>query len=294
MSSKRRRASLKGFRKTSSLTRMVVEQLALHYVTERDYLSKIAVEFYCETGRKREGALQQVSNILNHLKRKHLIHIVPRRLVINVPRSLYLYYINLSKEARRDSGEALRVEKYRSAIGRVAMAYQGNLGVDFPLSEASKLAEEVVVLYYNEFHGYLVALDAFTDKASILLTAINQPETNEYFNRQVLDVVSRYLLDIIAGKGLDEFIAEIIELVGELASYRLIQEVGEHWRMLSSKITALTRDPDFRTTSYARQFLKTSADADIFAALPLLNEPKPKWEGRKWELLINALLSTYS
>ncbi len=270
MSPKKRRVALKKFRTTYSLARMVVEQLAFHYVTKRDYLSKMAVEFYYEIGREKENALQQVSNILNHLKRKHLIHMVPRKLIINVPRSLYLYHVNLPKEARYDSDEVLHVEKYRSAIWKVAEAYQGNLGVEFPLSEALRLAEEVVVSYYDRFHGYLVALDAFTDRASILLAAINQPETNEYFSEQVLKTVSQHLLDIVAGIRLDEFVAEIVELVREVVGYKLLQEVGERWKILVTKIMALSRDPDFRTASYSRQFLEVSTIYDIITLFPLI------------------------
>jgi len=252
---------------------MIIEELALHYVTRRDRLKKTALDFYRggEEGelpeRRRKNALQQVSNILNSLKRKHLIHIIPRRFVINIPRTLYLYHISLPKDVRRSSNEPY-VEKYSYALQKVALAYQGNLGVDFPLSDALKIAKEVVKSYYIEFYGYLVVLDQFTDKASKMLYTINRPDVNEHFNRRAIEVISQYLLDIIAGRGYDDFIAEIVKLVREIVGYKLVEEVAERWIILSSKIRALTHDPDSRIASYARQFLKTSADADIFMSFP--------------------------
>jgi len=272
---RRRKAVPRGFRKSYSLSRLVIEQLALRWVTRRGFLSRIAVDFYRgseeeKLSEERKGnALQQVSNILNHLKKKCLIHIVPRRFVVNVPRTLHLYYINLPKRAKGDRYEGLRIEKYNQALRVVARAFQENLGIDFPLSEAQELSKKVITSYYGEFYGYLVALDSFIDKASEMLHRINQPDINEYFNRRVTEIVSRHLLDIIAGRSYEEFIIEILELVRRVTSYKLAEEVAERWRILSSKIHALSHDPDFRTASYARQFLEVSVDADLFMSFPL-------------------------
>ena len=100
---RRRKALGRGFRKSYSLSRLIIEQLAIRWVTRLDFLSRIAVNFYrgdedeeVPEERKR-STLQQVSNILNQLKRKHLVYIVPRKLVVNVPRVLCLYYTNYRK-----------------------------------------------------------------------------------------------------------------------------------------------------------------------------------------------------
>ncbi|MEM4448951.1 MAG: hypothetical protein QXV47_05345 [Fervidicoccaceae archaeon] len=62
----------------------------------------------------------------------------------------------------------------------------------------------------------------FTDKAAKMII-----KTNEYFERRVTEPISQYLLDIVAMKGYDEFVTEILELVREVAGYKLAEEVGE-------------------------------------------------------------------
>jgi hypothetical protein len=219
---------------------------------------------------RRRSALQQVSNILNHLKRKHLVFVVPRRFVVNVPRVLYLYYINLPKEARADRRKGLGVERHEKALYAIMGAFRENLGMDFPLSEAREISQKIISLYYEEFYGYLVTLDLFIDSVSKMLVKINEPDTNEYFNKRVAELVSQYLLDIVAMRGYEEFINKILGLVREVVGYKLVEEVGEKWRLLSSKIQALSYDPDFRTASYARQFLEASVNVDVFTSVPLL------------------------
>lgn len=273
---RRRKALQRGFRKSYSLSRMIIEQLALRWVTRRDFLSRLAVDFYRGgedeeiSEEQRRNALQQVSNILNHLKRKHLVFIVPRRFVVNVPRVLYLYYINLPKGARADRRKRLDVKRNEKALYAVMGALRENLGMDFPLSEAREISQRIISLYYEEFYGYLVTLDLFIDRVSKMLVKINEPDTNEYFNRRVTELVSRYLLDIVAMRGYEEFIDEMLGLVREVVGYKLVEEVGEKWRLLTSKIQALSYDPDFRTASCARQFLEASVNADVFTSVPLL------------------------
>ena len=273
---RRRKVLQKGFRKSYSLSRLIIEQLALRWVTRRDFLSRIAVDFYRGgedeevPEERRRSALQQVSNILNQLKRKHLVFIVPRRFVVNVPRILYLYYINLPREARASWREGLEVERHTKALYAVMGAFRENLGINFPLSEARTIAEKVISMYYDEFHGYLVTLASFIDKASKMLIKINEPDTNEYFNKRLTELVSQYLLDIVAMRGYEELVAEILELVREVTGYKVVEEVGEKWRLLSSKIHALSYDPDFRIASYARQFLEASINTDVFTSIPLL------------------------
>jgi len=276
MAPRRRKALRKGFRKSYSLSRLIIEQLALRWVTRRDFLSRIAVDFYRDNENeevpeeRRRSALQQVSNILNQLKRKHLIFIAPRRFVVNVPRVLYLYYINLPKEARTDRRKGLKVEQHEKALYAVMGAFKENLGIDFPSSEAREISQKIISSYYEEFYGYLVTLDLFIDRVSKMLVKINEPDTNEYFNRRVTELVSRYLLDIVAMRGYEEFIDEMLGLVREVVGYKLVEEVGEKWRLLASKIQALSYDPDFRTASYARQFLEASVNADVFTSVSLL------------------------
>ncbi len=273
---RRRKAIRRGFRKSYSLSRMIIEQLALRWITKRDFLSRTAVDFYRGSEdeevpeERRRSALQQVSNILNQLKRKHLVFIVPRRLVVNVPRILYLYYINLPRKARADWHIGRKVERHEKALYAVIGAFRENLGINFPLSEARAIAGKVISMYYDEFHGYLVTLDPFIDKASKMLTRINEPDTNEYFNKRVTEIVSQHLLDIVAMRGYDELVAEILELVREVTGYKLVEEVGERWRLLSSKIHVLSEDPDFRIASRARQFLEVSVNADVFTSFTLL------------------------
>ncbi len=274
--SKRRKALWRGFRKSYSLSRLIIKQLALRWVTRRDFLSRIAVDFYRGSEgeeipeERRRSALQQVSNILNQLKRKHLVFVVPRRFVANVPRVLYLYYINLPKGAKTNRRKELDVERHEKALYAIMGAFRENLGIDFPLSEAREISRKIISLYYEEFHGYLVTLDSFIDKASKMLTMINEPETNEYFNKRITEIVSQHLLDIVAMRGYDEFVAEILELVREVTGHKLVEEVGERWRLLSSKIPALSEDPDFRVASRARQFLEVSVNADVFTSFTLL------------------------
>ena len=273
---KKRKALRKGFRKSYSLSHLIIEQLVVRWVTRRDFLSKIAVDFYrgdedeeVSEERKR-STLQQVSNILNQLKRKHLVYIVPRKLVINVPRVLYLYYINLPEKARENRHEGLNTEQYEKALYAVTGAFRENLGIDYSLSEARELSEKIISSYYEEFYGYLVTLDMFIDKASRLLVKINEPDINEYFNKRVTELVSKHLLDIIAMRNYEGFIDEILGLFREVAGYKLVEEVGEKWRLLSAKIHAISYDPDFRVVSYARQFLELSVNTDVFISFTLL------------------------
>ena len=273
---RRKKTLRKGFRKGYSLSRMIIEELAMHWVTRRNSLSRIAIEFYRGgedkeiAEKKRLNALQQVRNILNHLQRKALIYIVPRRLVVNVPRLLYLYHVNLPEEAKKDVKEAIDTEKHKNALHMAALAFQENLGISFPLSEAYEITRNIVRMYYEKFHGYLVVLDEFTDKARNMITKINRPDTNAYFNNRVLELVSRYLLDIVAMIRYEEFIDELLGLVREVVSYKEVLEVREMWLLLTDKIRALSDDMDFRTASYARQFLEVSADADIVTSVSLL------------------------
>ena len=272
---RRRKVFQKGFRKSYSLSRMIIEQLALHWVTERSFLSKTAVNFYREDedeeipAKIRLNALQQVSNILNNLKRKDLIYIVPRKLIVNVPRLLYLYQIKLPPNVKRDVREAQKADKYMEALHSAAAAFHENLGVNFPISRAYEITRGIVAQYYEKFHGYLVTLDEFTDKSSKIIIRINQANTNGYFSNRVVEIVTKYLLDIVAMTSYNELIAELMELIREVAGYKLVEEIGERWRALSSKIQALTNDPDFRTASYARQFLQTSVNADIVTSVSL-------------------------
>lgn len=129
---RRKKALGKGFRKSYSLSRLIIEQLAIHCVTRRDFLSKLAVDYYSInedrelSGERRRSALQQVSNILNHLKKKDLIHIIPRKFIVNVPRLLYLYHINLPKDAKYDVDKALNVDKCMKALHASAIVFQEN------------------------------------------------------------------------------------------------------------------------------------------------------------------------
>ena len=125
-------------------------------------------------------------------------------------------------------------------------------------------------MYYKEFYGYLFLLDMFIDKASKLLIKINEPDTNENFNKRVIELVSQRFLNIIAMGDYKELINEILGLIREVIGYKLIEEVGEKWRLLSTKIHALSYDPDFRVVSYDRQFLELSVNADTFTAFTLL------------------------
>lgn len=276
MLARRKKALRRGFRKEYSLSRIIIEELARHWVVQRNTLSRMAVEFYRESEdkelleKKRLNALQHVSNILNHLKRKDLIYIVPRRLIVNVPRLLYLYHINLPKEAKKETKIAIDTEKHKNALHIAASAFQENLGITFPLLEAYEITRNIIGMYYEKFHGYLVVLDEFTDKAAKMIAKINEPNANEYFNNRVLELVSRYLLDIVAMMRYEEFIDELLRFVREVVGYKEVLEVGEKWRLLTSKIRALSSDPDFRTASYARQFLEASVDVDIVTSVPLL------------------------
>lgn len=125
-------------------------------------------------------------------------------------------------------------------------------------------------MYYKEFYGYLVLLDMFIDKASKLLIKINEPDTNENFNKRVIELVSQHFLNIIAMEDCEKLINEILGLIREVVGYKLVEEVGEKWRLLSAKIHALSYDPDFRVVSYARQFLELSVNSDNFTAFTLL------------------------
>ena len=276
MARRKKKALRRGFRKGYSLSRMIIEELAKHWVIWRDSLSKTAIEFYRKgedkeiSEKERLSVLQQVRNILYNLKRKALIYIVPRRLVVNVPRLLYLYHVNLPEEAKKDVKEAIDTEKHKNALHMAALAFQENLGISFPLSEAYEITRNIVRMYYEKFHGYLVVLDEFTDKARNMITKINRPDTNAYFNNRVLELVSRYLLDIVAMIRYEEFIDELLGLVREVVSYKEVLEVREMWLLLTDKIRALSDDMDFRTASYARQFLEVSADADIVTSVSLL------------------------
>ena len=71
--------------------------------------------------------------------------------MVNVPRVLFLYYIKLPKRARYDGYEVLHIEKYNQVLRIVARAFQENLGIDFPLSEAQELSKKVITSYYEEF-----------------------------------------------------------------------------------------------------------------------------------------------
>ncbi len=62
----------------------------------------------------------------------------------------------------------------------------------------------------------------------------------------------------------------MLGLVREVVGYMLVEVVGEKWRLLASKIQVLSYDPDFRTSSYARQFLEASVNADVLTSVPLL------------------------
>ena len=67
---RRKKALRRGFRKEYSLSRIIIEELARHWVVQRNTLSRMAIEFYRESEdkelpeKKRLNALQQVSNIL--------------------------------------------------------------------------------------------------------------------------------------------------------------------------------------------------------------------------------------
>lgn len=64
--------------------------------------------------------------------------------------------------------------------------------------------------------------------------------------------------------------AEIVELVEEVAGYKLLQEISEQWKILVTKIMALSRGSDFRTASYSRQFLEVSTVYDIITSFSLI------------------------
>lgn len=111
-------------------------------------------------------------------------------------------------------------------------------------------------------------MDEFIEKASKIISRINAPSVNSYFNNRVLELVSRHLLNIIAMTRYEEFIDKLLRLVRETVGHRLVDEVGEKWRLLYDKIMSLSSDIDFRTTSYARQFLMLSLDSHYSCSSP--------------------------
>lgn len=274
--SRRRKVFRRGFQRSYSLSKNIISLLATNRVTQRSFLSNVALDFHRESldeeipTRERRKTLQHLSNILNCLKRKNLIYIIPRKYVINVPRILYLYHVNLPANIKRGVHEIRKPDRYKNAMYITATAIRTRLGVNYPLQDAYNIVRYIVTRHYSKFHGYLVNLDELTSKISRLTTKIIESDTNEYLTNQIVEIIMHHLLDLVARTRYEDLINKLLRLLSELAGYKNLEEIGEIWRYLSSKINSLSSDQDFRTASYARQFLEESVNADIATSVPLI------------------------
>lgn len=243
-----------------SLGRHVIEIIASRWAVERVNLSVSALKFYTENEsmlpllpeEKKKGILQYVSNILNALSRKRLVHLVKRKYVLNVPRILYLYHVNLAENSTAQ-------DKERHALLMAAGGILQSLGeATFPRDKALSLAKELVEKYYEKHYDFLEALKDFIENAVKLYTRLSEPETSKYFEDEVMRLIDGYMYELIlepkkfATKFAEELLALIVKTIED---EELVSKTLESWRHLDFETELLTRDKDFRVASYARGFL---------------------------------------
>ncbi len=268
----RKNIGLKGFRKTDSISQYVIKELARRYAIRRNMLSRLALHYFGENPSEKEKntAYGAVRNILYILSRKDLVFQEEKRLVVNVPRLLFLYYINLPKEERKPE----KMWSNNRAVNYSALYFASkplsSIEVGLSEEESINIANTIVRRYYvNDtiYHGYLHTLYTFLKHMSKFLKEINKEENQLYLTKKVEEIIYGHLLDIVSDRKTREIIEEIRYTIQEIVGSKLFKNLMDSWSFLTTKIHGLTDDPDPRTRSRARSFMEVVVEAEIASIL---------------------------
>lgn len=255
MSGKRERYAL-------PISPLIVDAIASRFAVRRsklmDYLGYIS-----DNGRDRyRRILISVRTTLYMLRRKELIHLVPKVLVVNVPLLLFYHYAN---------------GKY---IGKTATSLTSwQIGLPYP--RAVEIANEVVSRYSRVFDAFISQLLYFRKlRDKLMSTAIKDlaeeiprivirleggrvveidrdREAVETFYHILESRFYHYLLYILVDdkEKQEEFLDEIRGVFRSFNKH-LLQELTDKWKYLRSTIDKLSEDKDPRIRSTARNFLE--------------------------------------
>jgi len=249
-----------------SISSQVLDLIAPRYAVRRSRLDDYILEGVGSEDERRR-ILLSIRTILYMLKRKKLVHIVPRVLVVNVP--LLLFYYNVNGRS---------IEKTATALtsGQIGLRYSRAVGlVDEVVSRYSSVFDDLVsqLLYFRKLHDKLmnVAVKSIVKEVPKKIIIRREKEARiielddidrnieavERLAQLLENTFYHYLLYIIVDdeEKEKEFLNEIRRIFRSFSEH-LSRELMDKWRYLRYTINRLAEDKDPRIRSTARSFLE--------------------------------------
>jgi len=248
-----------------SITSQLLDLLASRYAVKRSEINELFLEDVNDDERRRIRF--RIRYVIEVLGKKGLIHVVPRRLVVNVP--LLLFYYKVSGGSVEKSATAL-------TSGPLWLKY----------SEAIDIVSEIVSKYSNKFDDFVSQLLYFRKLHDKLMNNIFRKivkevpkkivvqegktqvaefddidrniEAVERFTQLLENTFYHYLLYIIVNdeEKQKEFLNEVRRIFKSFSEH-LVKELEDRWRYIQYSINNhLAYDADPRIRSIARSFLE--------------------------------------
>jgi len=230
-----------------SATSWVLDTIAYNFIVRRNSIYPPSIEEYNDA-EKGKNLLYTVRYVIQVLRSKSLIFLIPKRFVINIP--LVLTYYRLHNDS-------------------IEMVYEGALRRYLSYNDAENLAESLV---RNYMPLYMSLIDELLRSAHLYLKIIGHIDWDK-----VIEIVHQYIPYIISGdeaKPPRSITEEFRDHISSFVSRKIINEFRYSWGKVFEEIDRLCFHKDSHVESICRRFLNRVVRYTLYVLFPSYHESK--------------------
>ena len=254
-----------------SATSWILDRIGYSFAVRRNTLYPPELE-EAEDEKERRRILGTIRYVIQVLRNKDMVFLIPKRFVINVPLTLTYYNV-------KGGSIPMVAEVLRSG---------GKLSAD----EARVTAERVINSYYSRFEPFIDDLLEFYQAYRKILIALNEYEVRYSLERRFYEYLPFILIESRERGGVEEsdkrvkkrlgrikqrtleFLKTVVKIVEQDIGSRAIESLYYRWRMLEDRINELAYDNDPHVESIAGRFLDRVVRYAINILLPAHDESR--------------------
>jgi len=255
-----------------SATLWSLDRIGYNFIVRRENLYPPELEEARDYKERRriQGAVRYVVQVL---RKKNIVFLIPKRFIINIPLTLTYYRINYGI----NNPVLIVAEVLRSG---------GKLEED----EARKIVERIVSTYYSYFEPFINKLLKYYQPYRKLVDALSNDEVQNMLERKLHEYLPFILIEsrdksgigesnesekrkrvIRKGKML-EFLGAIVKIVEQEIGKEVVENLYYRWRELENVVDELSYDDNPHVESIARRFLERTLQYAINVLLPAHDE----------------------
>jgi len=250
-----------------SATLWVLDRISYRLIVRRDALYPPELEEARDEEERRriQGAIRYV---IQALRKKDMVFLIPKRYVINIPLTLTYYKLNNSI--------LVIAEALRSG---------GMLEAD----EAYAIVERVISNYYSYFEHLINSLLKFYQTYRKVLITLGNDEAQYRLESKLYEYLPFILIESMGNSGMVEgdegkkrkvrrkrrtleFLRAIVKTVEQEVGRETIEKLCYRWKELENVVDELSYDDDPHVESIAKRFLERTLQYIINILLPAHDE----------------------